>query len=246
MPDHAGTLPTWVLVALVGFATGAATLLGGALALRLRTRIRLILGLSAGAVIGVAMFDLLPEALALAGKARPALDTFGFVVAGFAAYMLIDRFLQALTAGRRGHRGHFGAASLTVHSFLDGLGVGLAFQVSAPVGTVLALAVLAHDFSDGVNTVNLSLAGSASPRAARLWLIADALAPLAGILAARSLVVDQPQLAGLLAVFAGVFLYIGASELLPESHNQHPYLWTSIATIIGICLIYAAVRLAAL
>ena len=239
-----GGLPNFVQLGLVGIATGAATLLGGALALRLNKHIRLILGFSAGAVIGVAMFDLLPEALELSGTARPITQTMAFVVGGFAAYMVLDRVLQIFTSGGTGRRGHLGAGSLTVHSFLDGLGIGLAFQVSAPVGTILALAVLAHDFSDGVNTVNLSLAGSGNARTARRWLIADALAPIAGIAAAQAIHVGEGQLAVLLAMFAGVFLYIGASELLPDSHDRHPHLWTSAATVIGMAVIYLAVRLA--
>lgn len=54
-------------------------------------------------------------------------------------------------------RGDVGATSLSFHSFLDGVGIGLAFQVSATVGVVVAATVLIHDFSDGINTVNIVL-----------------------------------------------------------------------------------------
>ncbi len=239
-------LPTAVLVGLVGIATGAATYAGGALALRLRTHIRLILGFSAGAVIGVALFDLLPEAMELGQRSASIREVAAFVSAGFVGYLLLDRLSQILAGGSHSHRGHLGAGSLTIHSLLDGLGIGLAFKVSAPVGVVLAVAVLAHDFSDGINTVNLSLTGAASPRTARRWLIADALAPLVGIAVAQMIVVDRSQLALLLATFTGVFLYIGASELIPDSHEQHPHLWTTLATVIGMALIYVAVQLASL
>jgi len=126
------------------------------LALRFRRQIPLILGFSAGAVIGVALFDLLPEALTLGAKAAPAAAILGLVGAGFCAYLLLERGLAAAANGRGGH---LGPASLTAHSLLDGLGVGLAFQVAPAVGAVVAAAVLAHDFADGVNTVTLSLAG---------------------------------------------------------------------------------------
>ena len=235
----------WLALALVALAAGAATWAGGALALRVRGRIRLILGFSAGAVIAVALADLLPEALELAGGARPHQAVFAWVIGAFAGYLILDRLLQALSGGQRGHRGHLGAASLTVHSFLDGLGVGLAFQVSVPAGMVLAFAVLAHDLSDGVNTVSLGLQARGGPRVAERWLIADAAAPAIGILVAQFIHVGQAQLALLLAAFAGVFLYIGAVQLLPESHEQHPRPWTTIATVVGMVVIYAAVRLAA-
>ena len=232
-------LPPLLQLAVIGLATSAATLLGGALALKVRSQIRFILGFSAGAVIAVALFDLLPEAAQLAH--RPDLrDLIGFTGVGFAGYMMLDRLLKRLSSEGSGH---LGPASLTTHSVLDGLGIGLAFHVSTGAGIVLALAVLAHDFSDGVNTVSLSLARS-SARTARGWLIADALAPLVGIAAAQLIQVPTGDLALLLAAFAGAFLYIGASELVPESHQRHPHFWTSIATALGMAVIYGAVRLA--
>jgi ZIP family zinc transporter len=244
MYDAAARGPGILMLLLVGAGTGLATFLGGALALRAQQHIRLLLGFSAGAVIAVALFDLLPEALRLSAKARPAEEMLGFVAAGFAAYMIVDRLSKSLATDGRGGRGRLGPASLTTHSFLDGLGVGLAFHVSAASGLVLALAVLAHDVSDGLNTVNLSLTGSGNPKAARLWLLADAAAPICGILAAQAIRIDAVTLGVLLAVFAGIFLYIGASELVPESHQRHPRPWTSIATILGMAMIYMAVRLA--
>lgn len=243
MPGLALTLPSAALLGLIGAAAGAATYLGGALALKVRGYIRFILGFSAGAVIAVALFDLLPEASALGAGAHSGRLIFACAGAGFGLYMLLDRGLQALSGGGLKHRGHLGPASLTAHSLLDGLGIGLAFHVSRPAGMVLTLAVLAHDFSDGVNTVNLSLAGQ-GPKTARKWLLADAIAPIVGILAAQLLVVRQSQLSLLLAGFAGVFLYIGAGELAPESHRRFPHLWTTIATLLGMAMIYAAVRLA--
>lgn len=232
-------MPPPLLLLIIGLATSAATYLGGALALKVRGQIRFILGFSAGAVIAVALFDLLPEAAALAARADLR-DILVFTGAGFAIYMVVDRLLKRLSSEGSGH---FGPASLTAHSFLDGLGIGLAFHVSTGAGLVLALAVLAHDFSDGVNTVSLSLT-RAGAKTARGWLIADALAPLLGIGAAQLIRIPSGDLALLLAAFAGAFLYIGASELVPESHQRHPHLWTSIATALGMAVIYGAVRLA--
>ena len=163
-----------------------------------------------------------------------------FAGVGFAAYMALDRMLKRMS---HESSGHLGPASLTTHSFLYGLGIGLAFHVSTGAGVVLALAVLAHDFSDGVNTVTLSLTRSGA-RTARGWLAADAIAPIVGIAVAQLIQVPTGVLALMLAGFAGAFLYIGASELAPESYERHPHLWTTIATALGMAVIFVAVRMA--
>jgi ZIP family zinc transporter len=235
---------SYAVLAAIGLAAGAATLLGGALALKFARQVHLVLGFSAGAVIGVALLDLLPEALALGRGGVGDAGVTTLAAAGFLAYLVADRALLMLAGGSAQHRGHFGAGALTVHSLLDGLGIGLGLQASLAVGLALAVAVLAHDLADGVNTVNVSLTASKNPRTARRWLAADAAAPMVGIAASRLIVLPPGALGLVLAVFAGFFLYIGASELLPESHHRHPRAWTTVSTVLGVALIWAVVRLA--
>jgi ZIP family zinc transporter len=225
----------------IGVATGFATLVGGALALRFHRQIPLILGFSAGAVIGVALFDLLPEALELGARAAAPAVVLGLVGVGFGGYMLLERGVGAAGEGRLSQ---FGPASLTAHSLLDGLGIGLAFQVAPAAGAVVAAAVLAHDFADGVNTVTLSLSAGGGARRARGWLIADAAAPLVGIGVTRLFRVADGPLGLALALFAGFFLYIGAATLTPASHRALPRFWTSLATLAGMAAIWTVVRLA--
>lgn len=233
-----------MIIYLIGIAAGIATFIGGSLALRFKDRIHLILGFSAGAVIAVALFDLLPEALEI-GEPFHDLGTITTVVAlGFIGYMVLDRIFQVSSHMDSGHRGHVGAGSLAIHSFLDGIGIGLAFQVSPELGVIVAIAVLVHDFSDGVNTVSLSLAGSGKHHIARRWLIIDALAPLAGIIATRFFTVPESWLSLILALFCGFFLYIGASELLPESHHRHPRVLTTFLTVLGMLVLYGAIQFA--
>jgi len=230
---------------LIGLGTGGATVFGGVFALRFKAGMSLLLGFSSGAVIGVALLDLLPEALEVAGARFHPLTLTTAVVLGFAAYLAADRGGAGLTADGSPFRRHLGPASLTVHSLMDGLGIGLAFQFSTVVGLIVAAAVLAHDLCDGANTVILSLASGSSPATAKRWLAADALAPLAGIVIAQLIVVPSPILALLMALFAGFFLYVGASELLPRSHLHRPRRSTMLATLLGLAFIYAIVRLAA-
>lgn len=230
-----------LLPILFGVAASVSTLLGGLLAMRLGSRIHLVLGLTAGIVLGVAFFDLVPEALELGADSYEVRTVLAALAAGFAGYMVIDRLL----AGHDAHsvmRARLGPISLTLHSLLDGLGIGLAFQISPAIGGVIAFAVLTHDLADGVNIVGLCLAGSRRMDARR-WLAINAAAPLAGVIGAGFIRLPAPALALLLAVFAGVFLYIGACELVPRSYGASPRPWTTAATLFGMLLMCAVVSL---
>ena len=240
-------------LALIALAVVCATMVGGLFALRFNDRFHLILGFSAGAAIGISFFDLLPESLELAeGHYAISLVT-GIVAAGFLAYMVLNQWLSLhahaseddeACANPHHHEGSLGAGSLSVHSLLDGVAIGLAFQASPAVGAVVAAAVLAHDFSDGINTVSLVLKNGGSKPQAFRWLLADAAAPAIGIASTLFFQLPEHALGLVLALFTGFFLYIGASDLLPETHHKHSTWATSLLTVAGAATIFAAIRLA--
>lgn len=238
------------MIIFISIAAAAATLLGGMFALKFKDKLHLILGFSAGAIVGVAFFDLLPEAIALGSKSYDVSFITSISALGFIVYTVLDRFVFLHCHSEEEpnehvtKRGVFGAGSLSLHSFLDGAAIGLAFQVSPGVGTVVAVAVLVHDFSDGINTVNLILKNGGSRAQAFKWLLADAVAPVLGVVSTLFYTVPEATLGIILATFAGFFLYIGASDLLPESHHEHPTAWTTFATVIGITVLYGAIKLA--
>ena len=240
------------MVILITIATFFSTLLGGLFALHLKDKLHLILGFSAGAILGVAFFDLLPEALSLTGKVYSASTVLVVVMIGFTTYLVLDRMVLLHNHGDDEHdhgavrRGNAGAGSLSFHSFLDGVGIGLAFQVSPSVGAVVAAAVLTHDFSDGINTINLVLKNKGERGKAFRWLLVDATAPVIGVLSTLFFVLPEGQLGLLLALFAGFFLYIGASDLIPESYHTHRKHWTTIMTVVGIGTLYLIIRLASI
>lgn len=239
------------MIIAITIAAFISTLLGGLFALRLKDSLHLILGFSAGAVLSVAFFDLLPEALELTSDVYSVSTVLAVTVVGFALYMLVDRFAlfhdhsHEEKEGTHVHsKGSLGAGSLSVHSFLDGVAIGLAFQVSASVGFIVAVAVLAHDFSDGINTVGYILRSGGTKKDALRWLSIDALAPALGVLSTIFFAVPEQKLGLLLALFSGFFLYIGASDLIPESYHSHPTRWTTVATIIGMGVLYSVIKLA--
>jgi len=239
------------MVILIGIAAMCSTLLGGWFALHLKDRLHLILGFSAGAVIGVAFFDLMPEAIELVGKSHTSAFVTSIIALGFALYLALDRLFvlhhdhdEDMQEHVHAQRGAWGASTLSFHSFLDGLGIGLAFKVSPAIGLVVAAAVLAHDFSDGINTVNMILKNEGARSRAFRWLIVDAIAPVVGVIVTLFFSVSEGTLGFLIALFSGFFLYIGASDLLPESHHAHPMRWTTISTLLGMTFIYFAIKFA--
>ncbi len=236
---------------LIAIATFISTLLGGLVALRFKDKLHLILGFSAGAVIAVAFFDLLPEALELGSDFYDASFIASFVALGFLIYLVLDRtvFLHAHAhdddAGQA-NRGVLGASSLSIHSLLDGVAIGLAFQVSTAVGAIVAIAVLTHDFSDGINTVGLVLKSGADRAKALRWLVVDAIAPVLGVVSTLFFSLPERGLSIVLALFCGFFIYIGATDLIPESHHAHPKALTTAMTILGAAVLYLAISLASI
>lgn len=230
---------------LLGILTFLSTLAGGLLAIRFRDKIDIIIGFSAGAVIGVVFFDLMPEAFSLGGTQYSVASISYIIVAGFLFYMLLDRLSILHThEPAHTHRGKIGAGSLSIHSFLDGVAIGVAFQVSFSIGILIAVAVIVHDFADGINTVSVILKEGGENKIAYRWLIADAIAPIAGIIFTLFFKIPESLFAVLLAIFSGFFLYIGASDLLPESRKKHPGFLVTFLTVLGVGLLYIATMLA--
>jgi zinc transporter ZupT len=230
-----------VLLVIIAAAAFLCTLCGGLLALRLRDKLHLILGFSAGAVIGVAFFDLLPEAVSFSAQFRSPAAILSWTAAGFLFYLVLDRILSFHADAAT--RGRFAAGVLCVHSLLDGIAIGVAFQASHAVGITVAIAVLTHDFSDGINAMNVVLKNRGSSRQGLRWLLLDAAAPVIGIAATYFFALPVGSFGAGLALLAGFFLYIGASDLIPESYHAHPKFLTTAMTLAGAATLYGVTAL---
>ena len=230
-----------MLLLAIAAAAFLSTLCGGLLALRLRDKLHLILGFSAGAVIGVAFFDLLPEAINFGAQLHDPATVLSFSALGFLFYLVMDRIL--LFHGEGAPRSGVAASVLCLHSLLDGIAIGLAFQTSHQIGIVVTIAVLTHDFSDGINTMNIVLRNGGNRRQAFRWLLVDASAPVLGVASTVFFTLPGTAFGTALALFAGFFLYIGASDLIPESYHAHPKFLTTAMTLAGAAVLYAAIAL---
>ena len=236
---------SWIAIPLASL-TVVSTFVGGAIALRLRRELTTVIALTGGIVVGVALFDVLPEAIDAVGNSERVTALVG---AGFLFFFLAERALvlhhRDEPEQARGHAqvGVLGAAGLCLHSLIDGLGIGLAFGLDTTTGFLVFIAVLSHDFADGMNTVSFILSQTDDRRKAIRWLAADAIAPLIGAIIGSSIEISEYALGHLLALYAGFFLFMGATDLLPEA-NQHPSRMRVALTAAGFVAIFLIAKLA--
>lgn len=248
------------MVVFVALGAFLMTLFGGWTAQRVTDRRHLVLGLAGGLMLGVAGLDLLPEAMEAAGR-----EVFGvpqamlLFVGGFLLAHLVERLLAgrqashgAYNGGRHSHGGHdrvprigmTAASAMVLHSLLDGIAIGAAFQAGEGMGVTVALAVITHDFADGFNTFTITRLYGNERRKALAMLFAAALAPVVG--AASTLLFTMPRqvLGGYLGFFGGALLYLAAAEILPEAHHEHPAKSTLVCTVTGVAFIWLVTGLA--
>lgn len=231
---------------LLSIATFASTLAGGWLGLKNAHRLHRFLGYTAGVLLGVVAFDILPEIFnVLRQQNLSPMAPMIALVCGFLALHIIEKSILIhhshegeYEVHRHPHVGIVSALALIAHSFLDGIGIGLGFQAGASVGVAVAVAVIAHDFTDGLNTVNLMLLNKNRSKRALAFLIMDAFAPVLGALSTLLFHISDAGLVLYLGFFAGFLLYIGASEILPEAHSKNSSYATIVSTIGGVVFIY--------
>ena len=236
---------------LFALAAVLSTGLGGVVALRSRDRLHLVLGFAAGVMLGLVAFDLLPELFALSDAVFLGVPS---VMVAFAAGFLVLHFVERSVAMHGAHEGEYephhhhnpdvgvaSAVALAAHSFLDGVGIGLAFQVDNKVGYAVALAVIAHDFADGLNTVTVMRTHGNSRDRQVVMLVVDAVAPVLGAISTLFFSVGNHVLALYLGAFAGFLLYLATADILPEAHSRQPSWLTLVCTFAGVGTMFAVV-----
>lgn len=228
------------------------TFVGGLFSIKFRDKLHLIMGFTAGVLIGVFSFDIFPEVVQQVQEHGfdPVVPMIAFV-AGFMVFHIVEKTILIHHAHEEEYADHkhpqVGVASalaLAGHSFLDGIGIGLGFQVSPAIGVTVALAVIAHDFTDGMNTVTLLLSNKNSPAKARWFLFLDALAPILGAVSTLFFHVPPLFLVLYLGFFGGFLMYIGASDILPEAHSKNSSFKLIGLTVLGLVFIFAATHFA--
>jgi ZIP family zinc transporter len=221
-----------------------ATLLGGLTAIYFKDKLHIILGFSAGAILAIAFFCLIPEALEISNNYHL---TGLFIVTGFIIYMIIERFCHSHnnhTCENLSHSGKFAAIALIFHSLIDGMAIGIALQCNDLIAIIIIIAILSHKFADGLSTVGVVFYNKGKIFDALYFLFCSAFAPIIGVALSFFCVINQHTLSVIFALFGGFFLYLSTSQLLIEAYHCHNSLWTTAATLAGIAVIYIAILLA--
>lgn len=232
--------------------TALATTAGGFLAIRSRDRLHLVLGLSAGLLLGLVAFDLLPEVFELNTNTlgNVPVVSIAFVI-GFLALHFAEQIFGSHEPAESdyGHdhkhsvnvAGTLGALAMGGHVFLDGVALGLSFKVSNALGFAVFVAILSHAFSDGLNTVSLLIKSGHWTSRAIMLLGIDAIMRISGAALGTYVIISDPSLALYLAIFSGFVIYLATSHILPEAHSRHPSKMTMIATVTGVIAMWLIV-----
>jgi zinc and cadmium transporter len=239
---------------LVSGATCLVTLGGGLLVLRLQAYRGLVLAFCAGALVAGALMDVIPNALQLLESTQTSFHHHHLLFASTLGFLVFYLFEHAAHhSDERDHPSHYnhscqvgawGAAGIGIHSFFDGVAIGGAFEAGTELGWVVAFAVLMHKLADGASTVGVMLGTQHDANTTLRMLLITALAPLAGTILQSLVTIPKPVLALTLGWFAGVFLYLGGSSLLPAAHESGHSRWLPLATLAGVLFTFLAQRLA--
>lgn len=206
---------------------------------------------AAGAFLGAAFFDLLPEASELAG----GIDIFAWVFIGIMIFFLLERFIHWFDhhqAVEHNHQDSDATIPLivlgdTVHNLIDGMVIAISFLANPAIGVVSAIAVAAHELPQEMGDFGVMLSKGLSRNKVLGYNILTALAAFAGALITYW---SRDMIAGvlpiLLAVTSGFFIYIALSDLVPDIHHKSREKMAALETILlflGAGFVWLAIRL---
>jgi len=215
-------------ILISGLAAGAAALTGVYLVRHFDHKIRkheiYLISLAAGLLLANAFLYLLPESMELA-----PFWSYWALAAIVILYLLEQAFMIHSCHEENCETHAIGLMSLiglAFHSLLDGLAIGISFEASFGVGLVSSAAIIFHKIAEGGCTYSLLVCDNAFKKRALTfsWMVALA-TPIGALLSFLFLQqVSRSALGVLLALAAGSFIYIGASDLLPATHKKSSWL----------------------
>jgi len=184
---------------------------------------------AAGVVLAVVFWHLLPEAV----EATDLKRAMTFVVAGFIIFYLLENVMIMHGSAELGHpdcdqhpqmyaRSRVAGMGLFVHSLIDGIIIGVGFDISTEIGLIATLGIIMHEFPEGIAIQSVLYDSGMKRRNALLYSLAVAFATPVGAVAFLPFLgsMSPATVGALLAVGAGTFLYVAASDLIPAAHSR--------------------------
>ena len=238
---------TWIVAG--GLLMSALALVGGlTLLLDPRTQERLVrplVAFAAGSLLGGALLHMIPEA-----AHRDGIMAYVLVLAGFSAFLGLEQFLHwhhchRTSADCREPLTYLILVGDGLHNLLGGLAVGAAFLADVRVGVTTWLAAATHEVPQELGDFGILVHGGWSRRRALLFNFLSALTFLVGGLLAYG-AAQRFDTIGLVAFAAGNFIYIGASDLVPEvnRHREMKANFVHFGAFVAGVAVLAAIRLA--
>lgn len=217
---------------IIALITSLATFIGGLLPF-IKTfskiDIRYLIGFSAGALISIAFFDILPEA----GIQYPLA-----IAAGFFLVYLIEKIVLIHACGEKECEIHPtgwpALIGIATESLADGIAIAVGYIVNPVLGVTIAIVVLVHEIPRGFSTVIIMKSAKKTNKETLAALAIDGLFTPVGVLIAP--IFPQSLFPIILAFIVGTFLYVGASDLLPEAHKRFN-IYVVMSVILGALVI---------
>ncbi len=224
----------------------AATLSAGIFIKTFKSNIGVVCAFSAGFFIALSLLDLIPSILSIASQAQISFEELLFIAAaGFLLFMALDLTFSKLHPN--GHiltkknlkprMGLLSTIEFCSHGFIEGLAIGVGFQVQLGLGIFVAIAVISHDFCDGISTLALMLNSGNTLKSSMGMLLVDAIAPVIGAVSTLFFSLHDYFLVFMLSFLAGSFLYIGGGNLLPDANRMNRPFVTIVFFALGFLLI---------
>jgi len=239
-----------MIVFILTIAAALAALLGGYVAIHSRKQLHAAMALTSGLVLGLVAFDLLPEVFeGIEGQGLDPVWPMVLFVGGFLIFHIVEKLILV----HEGAEGEYGphrhpklglarALALAGHSFLDGLSIGVGFQINPSVGLAVALAVIGHRFADGFDTANFMLMHKNKLSQIKGFLAIVVAMPIIGGLASLVVTFSETTLSLYLGFFAGLLMYIAASNILPQAHTKGSSYKAIALTISGVIVMFIITR----
>lgn len=209
-----------------------------------RAKIMILVSFAAGSMMAVSFFDLLPEAIGDGGNVMLIME---YLVLGFVIFLLIEKAFLLFHCHEENCNLHSSVKLVmvgdSVHNFLDGVAIAASFLVSPTLGVTTTMAILIHEIPQEFGDIGVMMhAGFSKSKALVFNLLSAAFAVFGGVLGFYYLNRFAFFLPYILALTAGGFIYIAATDLLPEVHAESDTRTKisvhSIAMILGILAIW--------